>query len=51
MENHFGMLTIDFSADKPYVKAEAWDGTGNQRIEYTIPLDTIRFPVTIETGK
>lgn len=46
MDNHFGLLTIDFSADQPNVKAEIWDGTGNQRIEYTIPFETISFPVS-----
>ena len=44
MDNHFGLLTIDFSADQPNVQAEIWDETGNQRIEYTIPFETIRFP-------
>ena len=43
IDNHFGLLTIDFSADQPNVQAEIWDETGNQRIEYTIPLATIRF--------
>jgi alkaline phosphatase D len=43
MENHFGLLTIDFSAKNPHVKAEIWDDTGNQRVEYTIPFQTISF--------
>ena len=49
MENHFGLLTIDFSDDQPHAKAEVWDHTGNQRIEYSIPLETIRFPNKKET--
>ena len=43
MDNHFGLLTIDFSADQPNVQAEIWDETGNQRVEYTIPFETMRF--------
>lgn len=41
MENHFGLLTIDFGAGK--VKGELWDVTGNQRVEYTIPFGDIEF--------
>ena len=44
MENQFGLLTINFSAEIPHVKAEIWDITGNQRVEYTIPLTQISFP-------
>ena len=43
MENHFGLLTINFSADSPSLKSEIWDITGNQRIEYTIPLSDLKF--------
>ena len=43
MENHFGLLTLDFGASKPEAKAEVWDIRGNQRIEYTIPFDEISF--------
>ena len=43
MKNHFGLLTIDFSATQPNIKAEIWDDTGNQRVEYTIPLADINF--------
>lgn len=44
MDNHFGMLSIDFSAEPARVKAEVWDVRGNQRIEYTIPLRELEFP-------
>ena len=44
MDNHFGLLTIDFAAEAPAILAEVWDITGNQRIEYHIPLEEIRFP-------
>ncbi len=43
MDNHFGLLTVDFDHESPRVKAEIWDIRGNQRVEYTIPLDEIRF--------
>ncbi|MDU8885946.1 alkaline phosphatase D family protein [Yeosuana sp. MJ-SS3] len=43
MENHFGLLTIDFDNSVPNVKAEIWDIEDNQRIEYTIPLNELNF--------
>jgi|TARA_B110000908_G_scaffold48873_1_gene59656 alkaline phosphatase D len=43
MKNHFGLLTIDFSATQPNIKTEIWDITGNQRVEFTIPLQDISF--------
>ena len=43
MDNHFGLLTIDFSEDGPSVMAEIWDFRGNQRVEYSIPFDEISF--------
>ncbi len=41
MENHFGLLTVDFNAETPNVKAEIWDINDNQRIEYTIDLNEL----------
>lgn len=43
MDNNFGLLTIDFSADTPNAKAEIWDVTGNQRVEYTIPFSRLQL--------
>ena len=43
MENHFGMLTIDWSKKDPGLKMEIWDVKDNQRIEHTIPLSEISF--------
>jgi len=43
MDNHFGLLTINFTGNQPLVQVEVWDGTGNQRIEYTIPFEVISF--------
>ena len=38
MENHFGLLSINFSSITPNIKAEIWDMNDNQRVEYTISL-------------
>ncbi|MFN3588409.1 MAG: alkaline phosphatase D family protein [Spirosomataceae bacterium] len=43
MENHFGLLTIDWTKKDPTIQMEIWDVTDNQRIEYTIPLSAIQF--------
>jgi alkaline phosphatase D len=43
MENHFGLLTIDWKKKIPKIKMEIWDINDNQRIEYTIGLDEISF--------
>ncbi len=43
MDNHFGLFTIDFNDKRPNIKVEIWDIRGNPRIEYTIPLEEIRF--------
>lgn len=41
MHNHFGMLTINFKSE--IITAEVFDITGNQRIEYQIPLKEIQL--------
>jgi alkaline phosphatase D len=43
MDNHFGMLTIDWKKKIPQIKMEIWDINDNQRVEYTIGLDEISF--------
>ena len=44
MDNHFGLITIDFSEPKnEFVKFENWDIRDNQRFEYTIDLKNIDF--------
>jgi alkaline phosphatase D len=43
MENHFGLITIDWKNKNPKIKMEIWDSADNQRIEYTIGLDEISF--------
>lgn len=43
MDNHFGMLTIDWAAEPAKVKMEIIDLRDNQRIEYIVSLDELRF--------
>ena len=43
MDNHFGLITIDWKSKPIQIKMEAWDISDNQRIEYSIGLDEISF--------
>lgn len=43
MENHFGLLTIDWSKKDPHIQMEIFDVRDNQRIEHTIRLSEISF--------
>jgi alkaline phosphatase D len=43
MDNHFGLLTINFADTNPHVVAEVWDIRGNQRVEHIIPFAEISF--------
>ena len=43
MENHFGMITINWQATIPTICMEVWDTQNNQRIEHTIKLAEISF--------
>lgn len=43
MENHFGLITIDWKKKIPQIKMEIWDINDNQRAEYTIGLNEISF--------
>lgn len=43
MDNHFGLLTINWKKKIPEIKIEIWDINNNQRAEYTIGLDQISF--------
>lgn len=43
MENHFGLITVDWAQPIPTIKMEIWDAKDNQRIEYSIRLDEISF--------
>jgi alkaline phosphatase D len=43
MDNHFGLITIDWSKSDPEIKMEIWDIRDNQRVEHTIKLSHISF--------
>lgn len=43
MENHFGLLTINWDEQKTTLKIEIWDIQDNQRIEYSIRLSELSF--------
>ncbi|SDK06254.1 alkaline phosphatase D family protein [Flavobacterium noncentrifugens] len=43
MENHFGLLTIDWTKKDPAVKMEIWDVSDNPRFEYTVKKSDISF--------
>ncbi len=43
MENHFGLITIDWNLLQTKIKMECIDVLNNQRFEYTIPLSTLQF--------
>ncbi len=43
LENHFGMLTIDWSLKDPTIKMEIWDVFDNQRVEYKVNASEINF--------
>jgi alkaline phosphatase D len=43
MENHFGMLTINWKLTDPTIKMEIWDVSNNQRIEHTVKLSELSF--------
>ena len=43
MENHFGLINIYWEQNNTNIKMETWDVNDNQRIEYTIPLNSLQF--------
>lgn len=43
MDNHFGMIRIDFEPKDPVISLEIWDVHDNQRVEYRFPLSRLRF--------
>ena len=43
MDNHFGLLTIDWKKRNPVIKMEIWDTNNNQRVEHSIRLNEISF--------
>ena len=43
MDNHFGLLTIEWNKNDPKIKMETWDINNNQRLELSINLSEISF--------
>mgnify|MGYP000389157191 CR=1 FL=1 len=43
MDNHFGLITIDWKNKKTAIKMETWDIHNNQRIEYSLSLKELQF--------
>ena len=43
MDNHFGLLSIDWNQKDPTIKMEIIDVSDNQRVEYTIPISTLKY--------
>ncbi len=43
MDNHFGLITINWSKKPIQISMETWDVYGNQRFEYSFGLDEISF--------
>jgi len=43
MENHFGLLTIDWEGKDPSLKMECIDVKNNPRFEFTVPIKSIQF--------
>lgn len=43
MENHFGLINIDWTKKDPIIQMEIYDIRGNQRIEHSIRLSDISF--------
>jgi len=43
MDNHFGLISINWTPKDPVIKMEVYDIRGNQRIEHTIALSEISF--------
>ena len=43
MDNHYGLITIDFNLSDPKIKLEAIDINENQRFEFSFPLSRLKF--------
>ena len=43
MDNHFGLITIDWAKENTVIKMENWDINDNQRFEFSIKLKDIMF--------
>lgn len=43
MENHFGLISVNWNIPDPMIKMEIFDIRNNQRVEYSVPLSAISF--------
>ncbi|MGZ8544758.1 MAG: hypothetical protein ACXWV0_05650, partial [Flavisolibacter sp.] len=43
MDNHFGLLTINWKEQDPTIRMEIIDVRNNQRVEYSVRLSEISF--------
>ena len=43
MDNHFGLITIDWKGASSTIKMETWDVSSNQRFEYSVGLEQLQF--------
>lgn len=43
MDNHFGLISIDWLGEETTITMETWDIHDNQRIEYRVKLDELQF--------
>ncbi len=43
MDNHFGLITIEWQGADTEIKMETWDIRDNQRIEFIVGLDELQF--------
>ncbi len=43
MENHFGLISVNWNKPDPMIKMEIFDIRNNQRVEYSVPLSAISF--------
>ncbi|MBK8702584.1 MAG: alkaline phosphatase family protein [Saprospiraceae bacterium] len=43
MENHFGLISVDWGIPDPIIKMEIFDIRNNQRVEHSVPLSMISF--------
>ncbi len=44
MDNHFGLITVDWEQRNLLIRMEIIDIRNNQRVEYSVPLSAISFP-------
>lgn len=43
MDNHFGLISVNWEKPDPVIKMEIYDIRNNQRVEYSVPLSAISF--------